>query len=94
MPKSKTHTDPSASSGTSPTARNFFRCSGVGIPLAADYIGVTPSWLEEQIQKGNVPYRMAGESRVVLRADLEALILQLPVERGKREVPVAFRKVA
>jgi len=86
--------DAALTSGTS--ARVYF-----SIVQAADYTTATPSWVEDQMRSGGLPYRWIGNKRVIFRRDLDALMEGLPVESGVCDLPAfmdradkATRKVA
>jgi hypothetical protein len=54
---------------------------------ASDYTATTPSWIEERLRSGVLPYRWAGNRRVILRRDLDALMVGLPEEKGLCDPP-------
>lgn len=84
MPKAKI--DPNKTSSTSPpdctASRSYFN-----ILQASDYTATTPSWIEDQLRSGALPYRWAGNRRVILRKDLDKLMLTLPEEKGLCDRP-------
>ncbi|MGB2666755.1 MAG: hypothetical protein WAK48_22315 [Candidatus Acidiferrum sp.] len=47
---------------------------------AAEYCAVTPSWIEDRLRSCVLPNRWAGNRRVILRRDLDALMMGLPEE--------------
>jgi Helix-turn-helix domain len=68
------------------TTKVFFN-----ILQAARFCGTNPSWIEEMCRQGRLPFRRAGNQRIILRRDLVALIMGLPEEKGLCERP-AFMK--
>ena len=54
------------------TTKMFFN-----ILQAARFLGVSPFWIEEMCRKERLPYRHAGNQRIILRRDLVALIMSL-----------------
>jgi hypothetical protein len=60
--------------------------SWFNIPMSADYCGVTSFWVEEATRAGKLPYRWAGR-RIMLRSDLDSLMLALPVHTGMCDMP-------
>jgi excisionase family DNA binding protein len=59
---------------------------------AAEYTAATPSWIEEQLRNGKLPYRWIGNKRVIFRRDLDELMESLPVETGRCDVPAFMEK--
>ena len=51
--------------------------------LAALYIGATAFHVEELMRKGVLPYLVHGDTRVVLREDLDKYLNSLPKMTGK-----------
>jgi excisionase family DNA binding protein len=91
--KKSSQLEASKTSGLSPTitaSRVYF-----SILQAADYTTATPSWIEEQLRNGKLPYRWIGNKRVIFRRDLDELMESLPVETGLCDVPAFLaREVA
>ncbi len=75
---------------TSPTSPGV-PCPKIGVrpPDAADLIGATPGYIEQQMRDGLLPYRMVGGTRVIAVEDLKAHFDSIPKETGKRREPVA-----
>ena len=59
------------------TTKVFFN-----ILQAARFCGASPFWIEEMCRQGRLPFRRAGNQRIILRRDLVALMMGLPEERG------------
>ena len=88
--KKSSQLEASKTSGLSPTitaSRVYF-----SILQAADYTSATPSWIEEQLRNGKLPYRWIGNKRVIFRRDLDELMESLPVETGLCDVPAFIEK--
>jgi hypothetical protein len=51
-----------------------------------------PAWVIDRLRSGVLPYRWAGNRRVILRRDLDALMVGLPEEKGPCEPPAFVRK--
>ena len=88
--KKSSQLEASKTSGLSPTitaSRVYF-----SILQAADYTTATPSWIEEQLRNGKLPYRWIGNKRVIFRRDLDELLESLPVETGLCDVPAFIEK--
>lgn len=49
---------------------------------AARFLGASPFWIEVMCREGRLPYRQAGNQRIILRRDLVALMMSLPEGRG------------
>jgi hypothetical protein len=69
------------------TTKVFFN-----ILQAARFCGVSPFWIEEMCRQGRLPFRRAGNQRIILRRDLVALMMGLPEERGLCERPRVHEK--
>jgi hypothetical protein len=54
---------------------------------AADFTATTSSWIEDQLRSGALPYRWAGNKRVIERRRLDELMNALPEEKGLCDVP-------
>jgi excisionase family DNA binding protein len=88
--KKSSQLEASKTSGLSPmitASRVYF-----SILQAADYTTATPSWIEEQLRNGKLPYRWIGNKRVIFRRDLDELMESLPVETGLCDVPAFVEK--
>lgn len=57
-----------------------------------DCTTATPSWIEEQLRNGKLPYRWIGNKRVIFRRDPDELMESLPVETGLCDVPAFMEK--
>lgn len=44
---------------------------------AAEYCAVAPSWIEDRLRSGVLPYRWAGNRRRILRRNVDALMMGL-----------------
>ena len=83
--KKSSQLEASKTGGLSPTitaSRVYF-----SILQAADYTAATPSWIEDQLRSGALPYRWAGNKRVIERRRLDELMNSLPEEKGLCDVP-------
>jgi hypothetical protein len=84
MSKKTIKIDASQTSGTSPShcGRKYFN-----ILQAADYTATTPSWVEKRLRDGSLPYRWAGNRRVITKDRLDELMASLPEEKGLCDRP-------
>ena len=74
-------------SSTPLEARSFFN-----ILQAADYTSTKPSWIEDQLRAGKLPYRWAGNCRVITKVRLDELMNSLPEERGLCDRPAFMER--
>ena len=52
-------------------------------PMAALYIGTTPFGIEELMRNGTLPFKVVGQSRVIMREELDRYIETVPPQTGK-----------
>jgi excisionase family DNA binding protein len=81
-------TNPNQTSGTPP---GRIPCPQIGlrVPDAAELIGATNGYIEQQMRDGSLPYRMVGGTRVIAVEDLKAHFDSIPKQSGKRREPIA-----
>jgi hypothetical protein len=59
---------------------------------ASENTATTPSWIEGRLRSGELPNRWIENHRVMLRRDLDALMMRLPEETGLYDAPAFARK--
>jgi excisionase family DNA binding protein len=80
--------NPNNTSGSSP-GRTPCPQIGLRVPDAAELIGATNGYIEQQMRDGTLPYRMVGGTRVIAVEDLKAHFFSIPKQSGKRREPIA-----